>query len=955
MKPYNKLLLLSLPSLIIGCGSDSETIPIHPIEVPDLSTETLSLLAVDDLSFKDHNKNGELDAYEDWRLSPQERAEDLASQMTNAEKAGLMMHGTFVLNADSSRLVFEGDGVTNTTLIRDRFINTLITRQEGDAKLMAQDNNYAQRLGEETRLGIPISISSDPRNHFNAALGTSVSSGDFSKWTETLGLAAIGDAQFTKKFADVIRQEYLAVGINQALHPTADLATEPRWGRNNSTFGEDADLSRVMTKAYVQGLQYNDSELTKNGVWAVVKHFAGGGPQEHGTDAHHFVGRYQVYPANNFDYHRIPFKGAFEAGVAGVMPYYGIPDGQLPDNEGNIAFGYSKYIMTDILRGEEGFDGVLISDWLVANDCHGTCRTGIVTKEDQAKNPFMYLGMPWGLEDEDPVERFAASVDAGIDQFGGIDDPTNLLINMENGRLTEDRINLSVKRILTNKFKQGLFEDPYVDVNNVLNVVGKDDFQELANESQGRSVTLLKNEGNTLPISKGELGKVYVYANYGGTEQPNIVENAKAYGLNVVDSMEDADTIIIRTQTPAILATAWFPFGVMMPAGELGFIAQEDFKLRPYETAPDRDPSESAQICYEGLNDNLGACIYNGGSSYAAIMQAINSGKRVILDVFLLRPVALGNINDQIPVIVANYGTSDSIFFDVLTGKVQPEGKLPFGLPVSMDAVVEKGLEDAPSFQEDESTVLYPFGHGLTYETSEAINWQAKNYLDGDFNLPYQVYYPESEEKLPLVIHLHGSGEAGTDNEAQLYLDQQIGPDYFVSDNIQSIQKAVVLAPQTPMEMRWANTTLEPYEFSETPSTASMSALLKLIKEMKSDGNIDASRIYMTGLSRGGQGVWNAAMQEPNLFAAIVPIAGSGSPSDAGLINHLPIWAFHGDDDPVTDVNYTRDMIDALLQSGGSTKTIRYTEVEGGGHAESWLTAFKDEQLYEWLLSHSRN
>lgn len=949
MFPTKNILLLSLPALLIGCGSSS-----NKVDPPELSTETLELLTVAGLKFKDHNKNGELDAYEDWRLSAQERAEDLTAQMTNAEKAGLMMHGTFILNADSSRLVFNGEGITNTTLLKDRLINTLITRQEGDAKLMAIDNNSAQTIAEQTRLGIPVSISTDPRNHFNAALGTSVSSGDFSKWTETLGLAAIGDTEFTKKFADTIRQEYLAVGINQALHPTADLATEPRWGRNNSTFGENAELSRAMTKAYVQGLQNSEKELTKEGVWAVVKHFSGGGPQEKGIDAHHFIGRYQVYPANNFNYHRIPFKGAFEAGVAGVMPYYGVPKGQLPDSEGDVAFGYSKYIMTDILRGEEGFDGVLISDWLVANDCQGPCRTGITNREDQAKNPFSYLGMPWGLEDEDPVERFAASVDAGIDQFGGIDDPTNLLKNIESGRLAPERIDLSVKRILKNKFKQGLFENPYVDVDKVLDVVGKAEFRKLANESQGRSVTLLKNEDNTLPITTDKLGKVYVYANYGGNEQPSITDNAKAYGLNVVDTMDDADTIIIRTQTPAVLATAWFPFGIMMPSGELGFVAQEDFRLYPYETAPDSAPGESAQLCYEGLADNIGACVYNGGSTYNAIQQAINSGKRVILDVFLLRPVALGNINEQIPVIIANYGTSDAVFFDVLTGKIKPEGKLPFGLPVSMDAVVEKGLEDAPSFKEDASTVLYPFGHGITYDTT-STSWQAKQYTDGSFDLPYQVYHPESEQKLPLVIHLHGSGEAGTDNEAQLYKNQNIGPDYFTSNLIQSIEKAVVLAPQTPADMRWANTSLHPYEFSSTPSTDSMTALLKLVKEMKANGKVDPNRIYMTGLSRGGQGVWNAAMQEPNLFAAIVPIAGSGSPNDAELIKHIPTWAFHGDSDPVTNVDYTRDMINALHRSGGSTETILYTEIEGGDHAASWLTAFQDKALYEWLISHSKS
>ncbi|HIF6163851.1 TPA: prolyl oligopeptidase family serine peptidase [Vibrio parahaemolyticus] len=236
---------------------------------------------------------------------------------------------------------------------------------------------------------------------------------------------------------------------------------------------------------------------------------------------------------------------------------------------------------------------------------------------------------------------------------------------------------------------------------------------------------------------------------------------------------------------------------------------------------------------------------------------------------------------------------------------------------------------------------------------SWATSWQEGHYIDGSFDLPYQIYHPKSSEKLPLVIHLHGTGEAGTDNQAQLYKGQNVGPDYFASKEIQSIQKAIVLAPQTPAEIRWASTSIEPYDFTTTPSTPSMTALLHLVDNLiKTDKEIDPSRIYMTGLSRGGQGVWNAALQRPKFFAAIVPIAGSASPKDAKRLIDLPIWAFHGDSDTTTNVNYTREMIDALIRSGGSTRTLRYTEVQGGEHPDSWLTAYKDAQLYRWLISH---
>lgn len=242
--------------------------------------------------------------------------------------------------------------------------------------------------------------------------------------------------------------------------------------------------------------------------------------------------------------------------------------------------------------------------------------------------------------------------------------------------------------------------------------------------------------------------------------------------------------------------------------------------------------------------------------------------------------------------------------------------------------------------------------------TSSAMNtqWQAQHYQDGNFDLPYQIYHPQDAEKLPLVIHLHGTGEAGFDNQAQLYAGQHIGPDYFASEDIQAIQKAIVLAPQTPENIRWASTSIEPYDFSTTPSTPSMAALLKLVDNLlETDPSIDSSRIYLTGLSRGGQGVWYAALQRPDFFAAIVPIAGSSSPEYAKRLINLPIWTFHGDKDTTTDVTYTRSMVDAILQAGGTTNYIRYTEVPGGEHANSWLTAFKDDQLYRWLLSHHRD
>jgi beta-glucosidase len=187
----------------------------------------------------------------------------------------------------------------------------------------------------------------------------------FSQWCEPLGLAAIGDEKLTQEFADVVRQEYVAVGIRESLHPQIDLATEPRWPRISGTFGEDAALSAKMTKAYILGLQ--GQKLDSNSVAAMTKHFPGGGPQFEGLDPHFPFQKGQVYPGNNFNYHLIPFEAAFAVHTAAIMPYYGVP---MDTGHEHVGFSYNKGIITGLLRNKYHFDGVVCTDWGLVTDAH---------------------------------------------------------------------------------------------------------------------------------------------------------------------------------------------------------------------------------------------------------------------------------------------------------------------------------------------------------------------------------------------------------------------------------------------------------------------------------------------------------------------------------------------------------------------------------------------------------
>ena len=208
-------------------------------------------------TFRDLNKNGRLDPYEDSRLPIEERVEDLLAQMTLEEKAGLMFHTIIGIAPDGSLDSTGGPFPMPTAveMVSVRKMSHFNVHQLPGTRKAVEWHNQLQKLAEDTRLGIPVTISSDPRHAYTTNIALGASSDMFSKWPEQIGLAATGDEILVEEFGDIARQEYLAVGIRVALHPMADLATEPRWARNNGTFGEDAQLSARLTAAYIRGFQ----------------------------------------------------------------------------------------------------------------------------------------------------------------------------------------------------------------------------------------------------------------------------------------------------------------------------------------------------------------------------------------------------------------------------------------------------------------------------------------------------------------------------------------------------------------------------------------------------------------------------------------------------------------------------------------------------------------------------
>ena len=630
---------------------------------PTLSARAATIITVDGLRFKDLNHNGALDPYEDWRLAPDARARDLVGRLTLEEKAGLMMHGTA---RSTGPLAVAGvgpqyDPAANRTVIDSVKVNSFITRLGGTPAQLADQNNALQQIAEGTRLGIPLTISTDPRNHFQYVLGATAQSGKFSQWPEPLGFAALNDTALTRRFADIARQEYRAVGLQMTLSPQADLGTEPRWSRITGTFGEDADVAERMVRAYVEGFQHGPAGVDSAGVLAVVKHWVGYGAAKLGYDSHNAYGRFASFSGNTLDYHIKPFLGAFAVHVGGVMPTYSILEHATLDGQPlePVGAGYNRQLLTDLLRGRYHFDGIVVTDWAITGDCDTLCVNGMPAGQ---RPSFGHVGMPWGVEQLSKRERFAKAINAGVDQFGGTEEAQYVVEAVRAGNVAESRVDQSALRILTQKFKLGLFENPYADTANASRVVGSAAFQEEATRAQRRALVLLKNAKHILPV-KAQGKRVYLI----GVDS----SVATSYGFVVVKDPARAQLAIARISAPFERLHPQYMFGSMQHEGNLG---------------------------------------YQANDSAIAAIRKVAAKVPTIVTVYLDRPAILSALGPA-AALVANFGVSDGALLDVVTGKARPEGKLPFELPSSMNAVAAQ-KSDVPH---DSRRPLYRFGFGLRY------------------------------------------------------------------------------------------------------------------------------------------------------------------------------------------------------------------------------------------------
>lgn len=759
---------------ITACGGgESDANNQAASDQPALSARAKSVITVDGKQFKDLNGNGKLDAYEDWRLPVSMRIDNLVSLMTDAEKAGMLMINDNNAGCAGAITPLAVDLVNNQKMTRFILRSTAsatpdacdgsVTPGRGGYTVTPQQlaayTNAVQEMAENTRLGIPVVFKDNARNHVETdpRQGISAGAGAFTKFPKEAGLAAAalgeqflkegqattGDMSVIKTFTEVMGPEYNAVGLRAMYGYMADLLTEPRWYRAHEVFTENADLNANIITALVQGLQ---GTTIKDGtsvspatrVAMTVKHFPGAGPQELGMDPHYEFGKFEQYSSEDgLTYQLKPFQAAIAAGVSSIMPYYAVAMQGRDANKQPIpmtyqgktlplvGFSFNPEIVNGLLRNTLGFQGYVNTD------------TGIVTFT------------PWGMEWKDEGTRIATAVNAGADTLSGYATNKTILDQVKAGKISKDRLDLAVKRLLKEQFQLGLFENPYIDASNAGAVIGNADSVAKAVEIQKKSVVLLQNQdlngGKVLPLKAG--AKIYTIGfgksdveKYGYTVTDGNYNNGASRTTSAAGNDYAVIRVLVKDQAmpfdckntampinpltglywgaedPAVMAAP----GTTNPlTGEVGPAINASCALAAFGNVTGFGgalPWEIGDISFSGMSTQTSRTMYPSLADIKTIMTEIGDPKKVILSVYFRAPYVMDDASGlkNAGAILATFGVTDTSMLEVLSGKFKPQGKMPFALPKTSQAVSDQ-KSDLPGFDETTDGALYKFGYGLTY------------------------------------------------------------------------------------------------------------------------------------------------------------------------------------------------------------------------------------------------
>ncbi|HYG66362.1 MAG TPA: glycoside hydrolase family 3 N-terminal domain-containing protein [Anaeromyxobacteraceae bacterium] len=665
------------------------------------------------LQYRDLSGDGTLQPYEDFTKSPEQRAEDLVGRMTKAQKLALMAHATL---SDVPTTSSTSPSAVAQAIV-DAGIRFGATSANGAAVTpRATWANAIQERAEASAWGIPFVLSSEPAHMTGNGR---VKAKGFSQWPNELGLGATGDLALVQKFGQIVAKEYRAIGVTMALGVSADLATDPRWQGSQFTFGEDSAAVSAMVGAYVKGLQ--GAALDASGVAAVVGQFPGAGAAKGGFDARLAKGKFTSYPGNAFDGQVRPFETAVDAGVAGVTPGYGIPETGAWTGLAGVVNGasieqvgasFNAKLLTDVLRGHYGFGGLVIAP------------PGVLENAGVAP-----LGAPWGLESATKAERIAKAVQAGVDQFRGLNDTTALAA----AALTDAQIDAAAKRALAVAFRLGLFENPYVDAARAPALCNTDAAYQAGLDAMNRGMVLLLNKakpsgwlngtgdgtqrsdkgnaGNgTLKVLPAPPGEPYVAAgcdyfvagdfdldyvnsvSAGYGNMTNAAPNVKGVTIDttVADGgaaqrMALSDYVFVRIAAPYTADPDSGAFQLPLPS--LDYAGNDPSVLAPVEAA------RAAIASWTGTP-----------ASRAQIVVVVDAGRPSVMSELLDPALGISGLYLQWAGTLPSNAYADKVALDVAFGIVDGAGKLPVGLPASDDAAAAQ-REDVAGDGQDAALV----------------------------------------------------------------------------------------------------------------------------------------------------------------------------------------------------------------------------------------------------------
>jgi beta-glucosidase len=690
-----------------------------------------------------------MEIYRDSTKSIDARVKNLISRMTLDEKLAQLggIWGFDVLQdrrfspEKAESLIKNGIGQISRAAA-----STALTSQQ----LATFTNDIQRFLVENTRLGIPAII------HEECLSGFVSREADI--FPQIIGIASTCDTELVGRMTDIIRQQMRAVGLHQGLSPVLDVARDPRWGRVEETFGEDPYLIARMGTAYVKGLQGDD---LRNGVIATLKHFAGYGLSEGGLNwapAH-------IPPRLLREVYLYPFKEAIKTGGAlSVMNAYHEIDG--------IPCAASTELLTDILRKEWGFEGIVVSDYYAVDNLHNYHLVAS-DKADAGR-----LALTAGIDIELPRCDFYADCLKG---------------QVEKGVVAEALVNQSVSRILKLKFRLGLFETPYIDSKKVARVFNVADSRKLALEAAQKSLVLLKNEGNMLPLSKdiktiavigpnadsprnilgdytypAHIGLMMMTATMLGSKLPESDAQPDQITVPVVTILEgikakvspntkvlyargcDVSGLSKNGFAEAVKAARQADVAVIVVGGKSG--------MTPECTCGEM--RDRVELCLPGVQEDLVKAIYETGTPTVLIL--IDG-----------RPLTLGTIADKVPAILEAWLPGEeggTALADVLFGDYNPGGKLPISSPRKVGQIPVY-YAHKPSgarsqlwgdYVDASTSPAFEFGYGLSYTTFKLSNLKIR---------PKRV---QRSGKISIKVEIENTGNRSGDEVVQLYINDMV-------------------------------------------------------------------------------------------------------------------------------------------------------------------------------------